>query len=178
MTGLRRRSALASLLAFACLASVSIAQEFNGSGPIVIGPIEENPLEYRPVDPADTLSYEPLEESPLVLGAERVITEVTAETAEMAQGAVVRALDKIAGERRDITLRAGEIARWGLLELRLGECRYPVDNPEGDAFAWLVIGVEGQEAPVFSGWMIASSPALNAMDHHRYDVWVIRCTTS
>jgi len=25
--------------------------------------------------------------------------------------------------------------------------------------------------------MIASSPALNALDHPRYDVWVMRCTT-
>jgi hypothetical protein len=33
------------------------------------------------------------------------------------------------------------------------------------------------DTPVFSGWMIASSPALNAMDHPRYDVWLLRCQT-
>ncbi|MEO0381372.1 MAG: DUF2155 domain-containing protein, partial [Pseudomonadota bacterium] len=27
-------------------------------------------------------------------------------------------------------------------------------------------------------WMIASAPALSAMEHARYDVWVMRCTTS
>ncbi|MGB0439332.1 MAG: DUF2155 domain-containing protein [Paracoccaceae bacterium] len=32
--------------------------------------------------------------------------------------------------------------------------------------------------PVFEGWIIASSPALNAMDHARYDVWVLRCNTA
>ena len=31
------------------------------------------------------------------------------------------------------------------------------------------------EAPAFHGWMIASSPALSALEHSRYDVWVIRC---
>ena len=30
---------------------------------------------------------------------------------------------------------------------------------------------------LFDGWMIASSPALNALDHPRYDVWVIGCDT-
>ena len=31
--------------------------------------------------------------------------------------------------------------------------------------------------PVFVGWMIATSPALSAMDHPRYDVWVLNCVT-
>ncbi|MDA9980314.1 DUF2155 domain-containing protein, partial [Yoonia sp.] len=30
----------------------------------------------------------------------------------------------------------------------------------------------------FAGWMLASAPALNAMDHPRYDVWALRCITS
>ena len=29
---------------------------------------------------------------------------------------------------------------------------------------------------LFSGWMFASSPGLNALEHPVYDVWVIRCT--
>ncbi|MGB0800115.1 MAG: DUF2155 domain-containing protein, partial [Planktomarina sp.] len=28
------------------------------------------------------------------------------------------------------------------------------------------------------GWMVASSPALNALEHPRYDIWVLRCKTS
>ena len=30
---------------------------------------------------------------------------------------------------------------------------------------------------IFSGWMFASSPALNALEHPVYDVWVIDCQT-
>lgn len=30
---------------------------------------------------------------------------------------------------------------------------------------------------IFSGWMFASSPALNALEHPVYDVWVIDCKT-
>jgi len=34
-----------------------------------------------------------------------------------------------------------------------------------------------RQYPDFDGWMIASAPALNALDHARYDVWVMRCKT-
>ena len=33
-----------------------------------------------------------------------------------------------------------------------------------------------ETAPRFSGWMFASSPALSALDHPRYDVWVVSCS--
>jgi hypothetical protein len=64
------------------------------------------------------------------------------------------------------------------MQVDLGECRYPEGNPSGDAFAFVTLRIEGQVEPVFRGWMIASAPALNALDHPRYDVWVIRCTTA
>ena len=31
---------------------------------------------------------------------------------------------------------------------------------------------------IFKGWMFASSPALSALDHPRYDVWVLSCSSS
>ena len=40
------------------------------------------------------------------------------------------------------------------------------------AGSWLT----GEERiKVFSGWMFASSPALSAMEHAIYDVWVVDC---
>ena len=92
-----------------------------------------------------------------------------------AAGAVLRALDKVTGEVVDISMRIGTFARFGRLEIVLIECRYPVDNPAGDAFAALQIREQGREGEVFSGWMVASSPALSPMEHARYDVWVMRC---
>jgi len=91
-------------------------------------------------------------------------------------GAVLRALDKLNAKVSDITLQNGETAGLGLIEILLGECRYPEDDPSGDAYAFLTIREAGVARPVYSGWMIASSPALNPMDHARYDVWVMRCT--
>ncbi|RKF17257.1 DUF2155 domain-containing protein [Roseovarius spongiae] len=92
-------------------------------------------------------------------------------------GAVLRGLEKVSGDATDMQLPNGGQARFGRLTITLAQCRYPVGDPAADAFAFLTIREEGRDAPVFQGWMIASSPALSALDHPRYDVWVMRCTT-
>lgn len=90
-------------------------------------------------------------------------------------GAHLRGLDKIDGRVADIDVGAGRTVQFGRLSITLGECRYPSNNPAGNAYAWLDIQQNGER--LFDGWMIASSPALNALDHPRYDVWVIACET-
>ncbi len=93
------------------------------------------------------------------------------------QGAILRALDKVDGSLTDIELVTGQSHSYGRLDIALEECRYPAGNPSGNAFARLTIHDQGADAPIFSGWMIAATPALNALDHARYDVWVLRCKT-
>jgi hypothetical protein len=95
----------------------------------------------------------------------------------VAPGAVLRWLDKMTGETADIELSPGQSAISGRLTIRLDECRYPKDNPTAEAFAHLTVVTDGVAEPVFSGWMIASSPALSALEHPRYDVWVLSCLT-
>lgn len=104
----------------------------------------------------------------------------TVQEAQVAKGtgAVLKGLDKVAGTVRDIRLASGQTASLGWLKVTLGECRYPVDNPSGDAYAWVEVRDKTGEAPIFKGWMIASSPALDALDHPRFDVWVKTCTTN
>ncbi len=100
--------------------------------------------------------------------------------ADTAQGSGVelRALDKLTGKVTDLSLAGNSAQRLGRIEVELSECRYPDGDPAGDAFAFLTVRELGRADPVFRGWMIATAPALNAMDHPRYDVWVLRCTTS
>ena len=93
------------------------------------------------------------------------------------KGAMLRAMDKVSGDVVDFDLTPGQTKQLGRIQVTLGECRYPSDNPTGNAFAWLVIRNAGVESPSFTGWMVAASPALNALDHPRYDVWVLRCIT-
>ncbi|MCK0139328.1 DUF2155 domain-containing protein [Aliiroseovarius sp. F47248L] len=94
-----------------------------------------------------------------------------------ASGAMLRGLDKVSGTPIDFSMKVGDTVELGKLRVTLGECRYPTDNPSGDAYAWLVIRDGNDDQTTFEGWMVASSPALNALDHQRYDVWVLRCTT-
>lgn len=94
-----------------------------------------------------------------------------------APAATLRGLDKVSGEVREYQIRTGDSFRIGRLEVSLGACRYPEDNATGEAYAWIEVRGDGQPEPEFAGWMIASSPALSALDHPRYDVWVIRCNS-
>lgn len=92
---------------------------------------------------------------------------------------MVRWLDKVSGTLVDIELLNGQTKTQGRLSITLDECRYPAGDAASNAFAHLTIFDELKTSgPVFEGWMIAASPALNALDHARYDVWVLRCITS
>ncbi|WP_254695451.1 DUF2155 domain-containing protein [Oceanicola sp. D3] len=92
------------------------------------------------------------------------------------QGAVLRGLDKLSSVTSDLEVGKGGTVRYGPLQVTLSDCRYPEGTP-ARATAYLVIEDDSAEAPIFAGWMLASAPALNAMDHQRYDIWVLRCTT-
>ncbi|MBM1219544.1 DUF2155 domain-containing protein [Ponticoccus sp. SC2-23] len=106
------------------------------------------------------------------------IAPLSAQQASTAPGGVLRVLDKITSEVRDIRLRNGETGQVGLLRITLDECRYPANNPSGDAYAMVTIQYRDDPEPVFRGWMIASEPSISAMEHPRYDVWPQRCSTS
>jgi hypothetical protein len=93
----------------------------------------------------------------------------------VAKGGSVRVLDRMTGIVTDYDLAPGQVQPLGKLQVRLDECRYPSDQPAAEAYAHLTIIDAGQLDPVFKGWMIASSPALSALDHPRYDVWVLHC---
>lgn len=96
-----------------------------------------------------------------------------------APGAVLRGLDKVSGTTSDLRVETGGSATFGRLTITLTDCRYPVENPAADAFAFVTIhDALVPEGAVFEGWMNAASPALNALDHARFDIWLLRCTTS
>lgn len=115
----------------------------------------------------------------LWLGLWLLATPVAAQQAATeASGAQLRGVDRINGEVFELIVPTGATARVQDIAIKLNSCRYPVGNPAGDAFASLEILESATGKNLFVGWMIASSPALSAMDHPRYDIWVMRCTTS
>ena len=139
--------------------------------------------ELDPIDPGAVDPWGPLNDDPPVLEllppgsvVGQDVTTVAEDTVLTGTGAVLKGLDKLAGTVEEMRLASGDSAELGWLRISLGECRYPEDNPSGDAYAWLDISEEGKPDPIFRGWMIASSPGLNALDHPRFDVWVLNCT--
>jgi hypothetical protein len=92
-----------------------------------------------------------------------------------APAGVLRWLDKLTGKTGDMELARGQSATNGRLTVQLDACRYPADNPAGEAQAHLTIMDSTRDGAVFTGWMLSASPALSAMDHPRYDVWVLAC---
>ena len=95
-------------------------------------------------------------------------------------GARLRQLDKMTGQAETVEVAAGEEVMLDRLRVRLEACRAPEGNGEHGTMAFLKIwdSKDPLASPVFSGWMFAESPALSAMDHPRYDVWVMSCTTA
>lgn len=97
---------------------------------------------------------------------------------EQARGAVLRTLDKVSGEVIDVEMLVDQTMAYGPLQITLHECRYPAANPSGDAFALIQVVDARAVDELFAGWMVASSPALSALEHRRYDVWVLNCLTA
>lgn len=92
-----------------------------------------------------------------------------------APAAKLRVLDKLTGQVSDVELTRGQSAQFGSLTVLMDDCRYYPENPAAEAFAHVTIIDSTKTDPMFNGWMTASSPALSALDHPRYDVWVLRC---
>jgi len=97
---------------------------------------------------------------------------------DLGTGAILRGLDRITGAVNNFSMAIGETLEFERLEVTLEACRYPVGDINADAYALLKIRDIRNEEPSFYGWMFASSPALSALDHPRYDVWVLTCETA
>lgn len=148
-------------------------------GVIEVAPLDDPAPETELFTPDYSVpGFVPADRGDIGFRGEVIIPNIEEERAETAPGGVVRVLDRVSGRLSDVEMTNGQTTTMGRIEISLSECRYPADNPSSDAYAYLTIRNAGEAAQVFEGWMIASSPALNALDHSRYDVWVMRCTSS
>lgn len=93
-------------------------------------------------------------------------------------GAVLQGLDKVTARVSRLEAPVDKPVRFGTLEVFVRTCfeTPPEEPPESAAFIEIYEARPGEErVRVFSGWMFASSPALSAMEHPVYDVWVVDC---
>jgi len=123
-----------------------------------------------------------------------VASIVTANAAPVGETAIFTGLDKITARITRLEVPIGERVQFGTLEILADSCnkRPPTETPETTAFVEVFdvgktladeLAEKDTEEPslprpperLFSGWMFASSPGLNAVEHPVYDVWLIDC---
>jgi hypothetical protein len=96
--------------------------------------------------------------------------------------AMLAGLDKITGRITRFDVYIDETVLFGALEITPRAC---YSRPSNDTLqrtsAFLEVdqrNLDGTAKRLFTGWVFADSPALNAVDHPIYDVWLIECKTS
>jgi hypothetical protein len=92
--------------------------------------------------------------------------------------AVFSGLDKITGRIISFDVAINETVRFGALEVTPRVCysRPPTEAPSTDGFVEVdELTLQGELKRIFSGWMFAASPGLNAVEHPIYDVWLTDC---
>ncbi len=95
--------------------------------------------------------------------------------------AVIRALDKVTMRMQEFEMAMDQTVHFGALDIRVRTCQAnpPELPPENSAFLQISeTRPDHKKVQVFSGWMYGSSPALNALEHPVYDVWVMTCKMS
>ncbi|MGE5548023.1 MAG: DUF2155 domain-containing protein [Solirubrobacterales bacterium] len=94
--------------------------------------------------------------------------------------AVLGGLDKVTARVVSIEAPVGDPVRFGSLEIIARACKKhrPEETPESAAFLDITDMKSAPPQPLFRGWMFSSSPALSAMEHPVYDIWVLDCRSS
>lgn len=92
--------------------------------------------------------------------------------------AVLQGLDKVTGRVSTIDAPMRTTVHFGTLEITPHACYKtpPEETPEAAAFLEIAeVTPDQPRREWFTGWMFASSPALSALEHPVYDVWVLDC---
>jgi len=92
--------------------------------------------------------------------------------------AVFAALDKVTGRISQLEIPIDEVVQFGSLKVAPRVCytRAPTKPPKTTGFIEVTeVELEGDEKRIFSGWMFAESPGLNAVEHPVFDVWLTGC---
>jgi hypothetical protein len=92
--------------------------------------------------------------------------------------AVFSGLDKITGRIISFEVGMNETVQFGSLLITDRVCytRPPTEAPQTDTFVQVdQIDADKTTKRIFSGWMFAASPGLNALDQPVYDIWLTDC---
>jgi hypothetical protein len=93
--------------------------------------------------------------------------------------AVFAALDKVTAKISKLEVPLNQTATFGALKVTPRVCytRAPSDPPKTTTFVEVDEKLlDGKERRIFTGWMFADSPGLNAVEHPVFDVWLTDCS--
>src|SRR5215470_16772280 len=93
--------------------------------------------------------------------------------------AVFAALDKVTAKISRLEVPLNRTATFGALKLtpRICYTRAPTEPPKTTTFVEVdEVMLDGKEKRIFTGWMFADSPGLNAVEHPVFDVWLTDCS--
>lgn len=96
--------------------------------------------------------------------------------------AVFAGLDKITARITQFDVYIDETVLFGALEITPRACyNRSASETLQRTSAFIEVdqrSLNGTSQRIFAGWVFADSPALNAVDHAVYDVWLVECKTS
>lgn len=98
--------------------------------------------------------------------------EIEMNTAQM------QAMDKITGRVNVIEVPVGGEVKFGSFSVVVRSCKTRSEDEIPENFAFVDVtdkSFDKEEFNIFKGWMFSSSPAINAIEHPIYDVWLLKC---
>jgi len=108
-----------------------------------------------------------------------ILSAPSAEAARIANPvAVFSGLDKITGRITTFDVYINETVQFGALQVTPRACysRDATEQQKVDGFVEVdEITLDRRIRRIFTGWMFADSPGLNAVEHPIYDVWLKEC---
>jgi hypothetical protein len=113
----------------------------------------------------------------MMLGLMAAVTSAEAQRIEN-QTAVFAALDKVTARISPLNATLNNIEMFGALKVTARACysRASTEAPKTSAFVEIdEVLLDGSTRRIFSGWMFAESPGLNALEHPVFDLWLTEC---
>ena len=116
-----------------------------------------------------------------LISAILVFISLSAQAADIDCASVLlRSVDKITGRTNTMEVKIGESINMGNLKVTAERClkKPPEETPENAAFLMVEENTkEDAFNTVFNGWMFSSNPAISAMEHPIWDIWVLECVS-
>ncbi|PCH81697.1 MAG: glycosyl hydrolase family 5 [Hyphomicrobiales bacterium] len=113
----------------------------------------------------------------IILGLLTYIQPAVAEKIENPVS-VFAGLDKVSGRVTQFDVYIDETVQFGSLQLTPRVCYSRPETEKQKMTGFIEVDeltLNNKVRRIFNGWMFASSPGLNAVEHPVYDIWLIEC---